>query len=133
MVNIDDPTMLPTSLTEDLLTNDGKYKLANICEILGLQKSDFAELTGRSVESVAKMFRNNPVKPRNIRTRRVLDELIQIIVIFRAMKMDEGIARWMSTPIASYSGRTPRGIIASEDGAQLVARLLTLATGNIGA
>lgn len=133
MVDIDDPTMLPTSLTEDLLTDAGKYKLARICEILGLQKADFAELTGRTVESVAALFRNNPVKPRDNRTQTVLKELIQLIVIFRAMNMDAGVARWMSTPIASYSGRTPRDIIANEDGPQLIARLLTVATGNIGA
>lgn len=130
-----DPVLLPSKLVRDLIDDNGRYNIRAICQIMGITAALFAQLTHRATESVAKSFAESApnVKPRDARTQRVVAELVQIIGILRAMGLDRDAARWMHTPLPSFSGQTPAALITEGRGQELVERLLAVASGNIGA
>ena len=124
--------LLPSESTRDLIAGSGGFHVARICKVLGVETSEFARLSERRVESVAKLFKKETVKPRNEKTVEVLHEMIQIITILRAMGLSRSAARWMKTPIPSFSGKTPTDLIAQGHGQELIGRLTSNASGNVG-
>jgi uncharacterized protein (DUF2384 family) len=127
-----DPVLEHPKLVSDLMDRSGGFLLAKICNVLGVEKSGFAVLTHRRVESVAKLFSEKSFKPRNSTTIKIIKELVQLIGILRSMGLEEDAARWMNAPLPSYDGKSPFELVASGQGQKLISRLLSLAQGNIG-
>lgn len=128
---------LPTDLlhirhSRDLLDASGGFRVARLGAVLGIEPAELGRVSGRSTESVAKMFKQESVHPRSARTREVLGELAQLAAILRAMGLEEDAPRWMHTPLPAFAGKTPVELIAARRGQELVGRLLANATGNIG-
>jgi uncharacterized protein (DUF2384 family) len=93
----------------------------------------FGGLTHRQTESVVGLFLSGFVQPRHSRTRDVLRQLVQIARIFEAMGWSgEDVRRWMNAPLPMFSGKTPVEQIERGRGQELIARLVALATGNVG-
>ena len=124
--------LLPSRLTNDLIDTSGAFNVGRICGVLGVEPAEFGRLSGRSTESVAKLFRKKSVRPRNTLTLRALREMTQLVTILRAMGQEEQARRWMHTPIPSYAGKTPLELVQEGRGQELIARLVDNATGNVG-
>lgn len=124
--------LLHVRLSHDLIDPSGGFHVARICGVLGVEPAELGRLTGRSTESVAKMFKQESVHPRDPRTRQALRELSQFVAILRAMDMEDEASRWMHTPLPSFSGKNPLEIVADGRGQELVGRLIANATGNVG-
>lgn len=132
MTQLQEINILPNEYSRDLVAPSGGYHLERICLYLGVGKADFARFSERRTEAVAKLFRPQPVKPRNPRTVAVLKEMTQIITIFKALGLIDQAKSWMRTPIPSFSGQTPSDLIEAGRGQELVDRLIANATGNVG-
>lgn len=115
----------------DLVTREGGYNLREICHFLGISTSEFARLVDRSPDSVARLVERDDAKPQDEHTERIIQELLQIVGLLRAMGAEESAAEWMSTPLPSFSGQTPLNVIAEGYGRELVSQLLALSTGNV--
>ena len=64
--------ILPIAESRDLLDPHGGFRVHRICEALGVEPAEFARLSGRSTESVAKLFKKESVQPRSEKTRSAL-------------------------------------------------------------
>ena len=127
-----DPRLFPT--TAGLLTPDGRYAVRNLCQNLGVEPAELARLTGRATESVAKLFGNQPSKPREIRTLRVLRELLQLHGILDALGLaGDEMRSWMHSPLPAFDGKTPQEVIEEGRGQELIARLTAYSSGNVPA
>jgi hypothetical protein len=124
--------ILPIKLSRDLIDRGGGFHVLQICETLGVEPAEFARLSGRSTESVAKLFRKESVQPRSEQTRAALREMTQLVTILRAMELEDEAPRWMHTPLPGFAGKTPLELIEEGRGQELVSRLIANATGNVG-
>jgi antitoxin Xre/MbcA/ParS-like protein len=123
--------LFPATTKMGLVTPTG-YRVRQICTLLGVEPADFARFTKRSTESVAKLFGEQPVSPRDEQTVRVLNELIQLVGVLGALDLSpKEIRAWMRTPLPPFEGKPPVQIIEEGDGQQLVARLLAFSSGNV--
>jgi Protein of unknown function (DUF2384) len=127
-----DPNLKPSSLVADLIDERGGFQLERLCNVLGVEKSTFAYLTDRTTESVAKLFSGQFVKVREAKTKTVINEMIQLVSILRAMGLEDDAPRWMKTPLPSFEGKSPLQLVAENRGQELVSRLLAIASGNVG-
>jgi hypothetical protein len=127
-----DPRLFPT--TTGLLMPDGRYAVRQLCQGLGVEPAELARLTGRSTESVAKLFGSQPTKPREIRTLRVLRELLQLHSILDGLGLSgEEMKGWMHAPLPAFDGKTARDVIEEGHGQELIARLTAYSSGNVPA
>jgi uncharacterized protein (DUF2384 family) len=126
-----DPLLMNTALVSDLLS-DGKYNLSRICASLRLKAADLGTLTARSTESVARSVAKDAFTQPEAATEKVSRELVQIVGLLRAMKLEADAGTWFKTPLPSYKGRTPLELVSDNKGQELISRLLGLAAGDVG-
>ena len=124
--------ILPINLSRDLIDHGGGFHVRRICKVLGVDPAELARLSGRSTESVAKLFKRKSVHPRSARTESALREMTQLVTILRAMDLEKEAPRWTHTPLPGFAGKTPLELIEEGRGQELVGRLVANATGNVG-
>lgn len=125
-----DPLLVNTKLVSDLVSAGG-YNVARLCKVLHLKAADFAQLTERGTESVARSVKKDDfVQLVHPETHQRVRELVEVTGLLRAMGMDE--ATWIRTPLPSYDGKTPLELVGAGGGRELIARLLGLAVGDVG-
>jgi uncharacterized protein (DUF2384 family) len=118
--------------TSEFMTPGGAFVIKALCEHLGIQPADLARMTGRTTESVAKLFGAEATTPREERTVRVLRQLVQVVTVLGAMHLQPNeVKQWMRTPLQAFDGRTPLEEVAAGRGQELIGRLVTLASGNV--
>jgi hypothetical protein len=125
-----DPLLINTKLVSDLVSPGG-YNVARLCGLLHLKASEFAELTQRETESVARTVKKDDfIQLVHAETRQRVRELVEIAGLLRAMELDA--STWIRTPLPSYAGKTPFELVAEGRGRELITRLLGLAVGDVG-
>jgi hypothetical protein len=125
-----DPLLVGTALVKDVV-GQGGFNLLRICESLHLKPAEFAVLTHRTTESVARSVKQDAfIEPEHPATVAVLRQLVQILGLLRSMEVDA--ATWLKTPLPSYEGQTPFELVEDGKGQELIGRLLGLAVGDVG-
>ena len=128
-----EPLLFASKLARAYFDPEQGYQVRGLCQELGVQPAGFARLTHRSTESVSKLFKRKFVKPKSPKTEKIIQQMWQILTIFRSMGWQkDDIGGWMHAPLATHDGRTPLDLIASGKGQALIDELVDLATGNIG-
>jgi hypothetical protein len=128
-----DALSLSSAPGKEYIDASGAFQVQRLCGDLGIEPAAFARLTRRNTDSVAKLFSERYVSPRDPHTVEVLKQLFQIAAIFKAMSWGrEDIGRWLNAPLPTFEGNSPVDLIAKGKGQQLVARLLSLASGDSG-
>ena len=118
--------------TGGLLTTRGAFAVRRICSEFGVEPADFARLTGRKTESVARLFREESSAPREARTVQVLREMLQLLGVLRVIGLPPAERKgWMHTRLPAFEGKTPQELIAEGRGQELVARLVAYSSGNV--
>jgi len=128
-----DPMIATLGSSVREFVGSGGFRIDLLCRELELPAAEFASLTGRATTSIARYLQwERWVDPDDERTKRVLKELVQIVGLLRAMKMDDNASSWLRTPLPSYGGRTPLEVVKAGEGQDLIQRLLALAVGESG-
>ncbi|MGA2451252.1 MAG: MbcA/ParS/Xre antitoxin family protein [Polyangiaceae bacterium] len=127
-----DPFLFPRATTSGFLTPEGAFAVRRLCSEFGVEPADFARLTGRTTESVAKLFHDETSSPRGPRTVQVLREMLQLQNVLQVVGLPPSEMKgWMHMPLPAFEGKTPRELISEGRGQELVARLMAYSSGNV--
>src|SRR5215213_9527292 len=104
-----DPLLLSGGrLVDEFIGPTGGFYTSELCDSFGLKAADLAALLGKSTEAVARyVSRTEPTRPEDELVVRRFNELVQLIGLLRAMKLDDNAPKWIRTPLPSFRGSTP--------------------------